>query len=79
MLPADRGLELFERCEQAVRSSKDLTRLRCSVAVFVHLMRFPTVRRGALEVLLQFLGYSFPTVRQATAQALYIRLRLGSY
>mmetsp|Transcript_15925 Transcript_15925/g.26381 ORF Transcript_15925/g.26381 Transcript_15925/m.26381 type:complete len:133 (-) Transcript_15925:74-472(-) len=27
-----------------------------------------------MSSLLQFLGYSFPTIRQATAQALYIRL-----
>jgi len=27
-----------------------------------------------MSVLLQFLGYSFPTVRQSAAQALYIRL-----
>jgi len=32
------------------------------------------VRRKSLAVVLQFLGYSFPTVRQAAARALYIRL-----
>ena len=47
-------------------------------AVFVNLLRFAPVRHRALELLLQFLGYSFPTVRQATAQALYIRLRRGA-
>jgi len=73
--PADLAPALLERALAASRSSRDITRLRSSIAVFVGLLRWPgQVRRKAMGVLLQFLGYSFPTVRQATAQALYIRL-----
>lgn len=73
--PADLAPTLLERALAASRSSRDITRLRASIAVFVGLLRWSgQVRRKAMGVLLQFLGYSFPIVRQATAQALYIRL-----
>mmetsp|Transcript_122454 Transcript_122454/g.357517 ORF Transcript_122454/g.357517 Transcript_122454/m.357517 type:complete len:1379 (+) Transcript_122454:75-4211(+) len=66
---------LQERALDVVRSSRDIGRLRASTAVFVGLLRWPGgVRRRSLSVLLQLLGYSFPVVRQSTAQALYIRL-----
>jgi len=64
---------LFERALGVARCSRDIGRLRASVAVFVGLLRWAGTRRGALSVLLQLLGYSFPVVRQATARALYIR------
>lgn len=73
--PESRAEALLQRVLAAVRSSKDISRLRASVAVLVGLLRWPgSVRRQALNALLEFLGYSFPTVRQATAQSLYIRL-----
>jgi len=75
MFPAAFAQSLHEKAFAAVRSSKDLVRLKASIAVFVGLLRWTgPVRRKALAVCLQFLGYSFPVVRQATAQALYIRL-----
>lgn len=66
---------LLERVLAAVRASKDITRLRASVDVLVGLLRWPgPARPRALAALLELLGYGFPTVRQATARALYIRL-----
>lgn len=67
--------ELLQRSLAASRTSKDISRLLASIRVFIGLLRWPGAeRREAMGVLLQFLGYSFPIVRQATAQALYIRL-----
>lgn len=75
LFPEALAPDLLERAMAAVRSSRDIARLRASIPVFVGLLCWPgAVRRKAMSVLLQFLGYSFPTVRQATAQALYIRL-----
>ncbi|CAE7544206.1 TBCD [Symbiodinium pilosum] len=74
-VPREFARDVFDRTVRAVRTSRDIGRLRASVAVFIGLMKWPgALRRDALGLLLQFLGYSFPTVRQATAQALYIRL-----
>ncbi|CAE7949693.1 TBCD [Symbiodinium sp. KB8] len=74
-IPLDFARDIFDRTARAVRNSRDIGRLRASVAVFIGLMKWPgSLRREALALLLQFLGFSFPTVRQATAQALYIRL-----
>lgn len=72
-VPQEFAAEFLQRGVAAVKQSRDVTRLRSSIAVFVGLMRGREVKRKALEMLLQFFGYSFPTVRQATAQALYIR------
>lgn len=73
--PEELAPDALERATAAVKTSRDITRLRSSIPVFVGLMRWPgAVRRKALGVLLQFLGFSFPVVRQATAQAFYIRL-----
>jgi hypothetical protein len=72
---ADLAPALAERALSAVRSSGDVTRLRASIAVFIGLLQWPgDVRRRGMYVLLQFLGYSFPVVRQATAKAIYLRL-----
>eukprot|EP00435_Cladocopium_sp_Y103_P064862 s61_g26.t1 len=72
-VPQQFAAAFLQRAVAAVKQSRDVTRLRSSIAVFVGIMRWREVKRKALEMLLQFLGYSFPTVRQATAQALYIR------
>lgn len=73
--PASLASTLGESAAFAVRTSRDISRLRASVSVFIGLLRWPgSGRRRAMDTLLQLLGYSFPTVRQATAQALYIRL-----
>jgi len=73
--PLDQAPRLMEKSVAAVSSSRDISRLRASISVFVGLLQWRgCLRRQALEVLLQFLGFSFPTVRQATARALYIRL-----
>jgi len=75
LFPAHLAPSLLDKSFAAVRSSRDLSRLKASIAVFVGLLRWPrATRRKAFNVLLQFLGYSFPVIRQATAQALYIRL-----
>lgn len=74
-VPDSMGAALCTQARQVVRSSKDMARLRSSISVFVGLLGWKgTVRISSLSVLLQFLGYSFPTIRQATANALYIRL-----
>merc|ERR1712032_1645245 len=67
---------LFERVFAAVRKSKDVHRLRAAIAVFIGLFgcRVGGVRRRSLGMLLRFLGFHIPIVRQATAKALYIRL-----
>ncbi|CAJ1420847.1 unnamed protein product [Effrenium voratum] len=73
LVPAPLASELLQRARRAARC-RDPQRLRCAVGAFVGLLRFPAVRRQSLEMLLEMLGFSFPTVRQHTAQALYIRL-----
>ena len=72
-VPPEFARKMLQCTVAAVQQSRDVTRLRSSINVFVGLMRWLEVRCESLEMLLQFLGYSFPTVRQATAQALYIR------
>lgn len=66
---------LFDRAFAAVRKSRDIVRLTSAVPVFIGLLLRPgEVRRKSVGVLLLLLGFSYPTVRQATAKALYIRL-----
>lgn len=75
LFPAHLASSLLDKSFAAVRSSRDVGRLKAAIAVFIGLLRWPrSTRRKAFIVLLQFLGTSFPVIRQATAQALYIRL-----
>jgi len=75
IFPALLAPTLLESTSKAVRKSGDIGRLRASVAVFIGLLKWPgQLRRQTLSALLQLLGCSFPVVRQATAQAFYIRL-----
>eukprot|EP00931_Biecheleriopsis_adriatica_P103359 TRINITY_DN78205_c0_g1_i1.p1 TRINITY_DN78205_c0_g1~~TRINITY_DN78205_c0_g1_i1.p1 ORF type:complete len:1345 (-),score=315.69 TRINITY_DN78205_c0_g1_i1:44-4051(-) len=75
LVPQSFAADFLEKTSRAVRNTRDIVRLRAAVAALIGLLKWPgAVRRKSLSTLLQFLGYSFPTVRQATAQALYIRL-----
>eukprot|EP00928_Gymnodinium_smaydae_P017716 TRINITY_DN16776_c0_g2_i1.p1 TRINITY_DN16776_c0_g2~~TRINITY_DN16776_c0_g2_i1.p1 ORF type:complete len:1166 (+),score=141.52 TRINITY_DN16776_c0_g2_i1:1343-4840(+) len=75
LVPEDMDAAFCERAFTAVRTCRDIVRLRSSIPVFVGLLRKPgSVRRKAMRTLLHFLGFSYPTVRQASAKALYIWL-----
>eukprot|EP00929_Paragymnodinium_shiwhaense_P066619 TRINITY_DN33432_c0_g1_i1.p1 TRINITY_DN33432_c0_g1~~TRINITY_DN33432_c0_g1_i1.p1 ORF type:complete len:1356 (-),score=350.11 TRINITY_DN33432_c0_g1_i1:110-4177(-) len=75
IFPERSAQALFDAALRAVRSSRDITRIRSAVGVFVGLLQYPgALRRKSMSMLLQFLGGSFPTVRQETAKRLYIKL-----
>eukprot|EP00930_Biecheleria_cincta_P049645 TRINITY_DN34848_c0_g1_i1.p1 TRINITY_DN34848_c0_g1~~TRINITY_DN34848_c0_g1_i1.p1 ORF type:complete len:724 (-),score=152.78 TRINITY_DN34848_c0_g1_i1:27-2084(-) len=74
-VPQEFARPFYDKAMRAVKTSRDIGRLRAAIAVFIGLLKWPgMVRRKSMSMLLQFLGTSFPTVRQGTAQALYIRL-----
>jgi hypothetical protein len=75
IVPDDFFPSLYDKAFAAMRKSRDMGRLTSSVSVFVGLLRRPgDIRRKSMSALLLLLGFSYPTVRQATAKALYIRL-----
>merc|ERR1711990_1313333 len=75
MFPEGCAQLLFDAALRAVKATRDLVRIRCAVGIFCGLLQWPgAIRRKSFSMLLQFLGGSYPTVRQETAKRLYIRL-----
>lgn len=66
------GVKLLALCKEEIRKSKDVQKLRSSVAVFCGLVQFPgCVRRKALLQLLLLLCHPFPVIRKTTASQVY--------
>ncbi|XP_018409145.1 PREDICTED: tubulin-specific chaperone D [Nanorana parkeri] len=64
--------ELLSLCKMEIRKSKNIPKLRSSIAVFCSLIQFPgEIRKEVLGQLLLLLCYAFPVVRKSTASELY--------
>lgn len=72
-VPEDLGDDILRRVMDTIENSNDPARLRNAVLVFNGLLAWRSLRREALSKVLLCLGHTFPFVRQATANALYIR------
>ncbi|XP_011371946.1 tubulin-specific chaperone D isoform X1 [Pteropus vampyrus] len=65
-------VRLLALCKEEIRKSKDVQKLRSSVAVFCEMVQFPGgVRKKVLLQLLLLLCHPFPVVRKTTASQLY--------
>ncbi|XP_059006169.1 tubulin-specific chaperone D isoform X2 [Mustela lutreola] len=66
------GVKLLALCKEEVRKSKDVQKLRSSVAVFCGMVQFPGgVRKKALLQLCLLLCHPFPVIRKTTASQVY--------
>ncbi|XP_037666539.1 tubulin-specific chaperone D isoform X2 [Choloepus didactylus] len=66
------SVKLLALCKEEIRKSKDIQKLRSSVAVFCGMIQFPgDVRKKALAQLCLLLCHPFPIVRKATASQVY--------
>ncbi|XP_036079783.1 tubulin-specific chaperone D isoform X8 [Rousettus aegyptiacus] len=65
-------VRLLALCKEEIRKSKDVQKLRSSVAVFCGMVQFPGgVRKKVLLQLLLLLCHPFPVIRKSTASQLY--------
>ncbi|XP_072259692.1 tubulin-specific chaperone D [Pyxicephalus adspersus] len=65
-------VELLSLCKTEIKKSKNIPKLRSSIAVFCGLMQFPgAIRKDVLVQLLLLLCHSFPVVRKSTASEMY--------
>ncbi|XP_047614362.1 tubulin-specific chaperone D isoform X2 [Phacochoerus africanus] len=65
-------VKLLALCKEETRKSKDVQKLRASVAVFCGLAQFPgDVRRRVLLQLCLLLCHPFPVIRKSTASQVY--------
>ena len=65
-------VKLLALCKEETRKSKDVQKLRASVAVFCGLAQFPgDVRRRVLLQLCLLLCHPFPVIRKSTAGQVY--------
>ncbi|KAK2509575.1 hypothetical protein MC885_019062 [Smutsia gigantea] len=63
---------LFMLCKEEIQKSRDVQKLRSSIAVFCGMVQFPgDVRAKILLQLLLLLCHPFPVVRKATASQVY--------
>ncbi|XP_032726201.1 tubulin-specific chaperone D isoform X3 [Lontra canadensis] len=66
------GVKLLTLCKEEIKKSKDVQKLRSSVAVFCGLVQFPGgVRKKALLQLCLLLCHPFPVIRKTTASQVY--------
>ncbi|XP_019517416.1 PREDICTED: tubulin-specific chaperone D isoform X1 [Hipposideros armiger] len=64
--------KLLALCKEEIKRSKDVQKLRSSVAVFCGLVQFPgSVRKKVLLQLLLLLCHPFPLIRKTTASQVY--------
>lgn len=65
-------VKLLALCKEEIRKSKDVQKLRSSIAVFCGMAQFPGhVRRKVLLQLLLLLCHPFPMIRKTTASQMY--------
>ncbi|XP_053232090.1 tubulin-specific chaperone D isoform X1 [Podarcis raffonei] len=65
-------MKLLTLCKEESRRSKDIQKLRSSIAVFCGLIQFPgSMREKVLFQLLLLLCHPFPVIRKATASNVY--------
>ncbi|XP_022379305.1 tubulin-specific chaperone D isoform X2 [Enhydra lutris kenyoni] len=66
------GVKLLALCKEEIKKSKDVQKLRSSVAVFCGMVQFPGgVRKKALLQLCLLLCHPFPVIRKTTASQVY--------
>ncbi|XP_049557798.1 tubulin-specific chaperone D isoform X1 [Orcinus orca] len=65
-------VKLLALCKEEIKKSKDVQKLRSSIAVFCGLVQFPgDVRRKVLLQLFLLLCHPFPVIRKSTASQVY--------
>uniref|UniRef100_A0A452FBW0 Tubulin-specific chaperone D n=1 Tax=Capra hircus TaxID=9925 RepID=A0A452FBW0_CAPHI len=65
-------VKLLALCKEEIKKSKDVQKLRSSIAVFCGLVQFPgDVRKKALLQLFLLLCHPFPVIRKHTASQVY--------
>ncbi|XP_069510643.1 tubulin-specific chaperone D isoform X2 [Ambystoma mexicanum] len=65
-------LELLSLCKEEIKKSKDITKLRSSIAVFCGMIQFGgDIRKKILFQLFVLLCHPFPIVRKTTASQVY--------
>ncbi|XP_023684982.2 tubulin-specific chaperone D [Paramormyrops kingsleyae] len=65
-------MDLLELCKEEMKKSKDIQKLRSSIAVFCGLIQFQgEVRKKVLFQLLLLLCYPYPVIRKTTASQMY--------
>ncbi|XP_030891651.1 tubulin-specific chaperone D [Leptonychotes weddellii] len=66
------SVKLLALCKEEIKKSKDVQKLRSSVAVFCGMVQFPgDVRRKVLLQLSLLLCHQFPVIRKTTASQVY--------
>ncbi|XP_033896427.2 tubulin-specific chaperone D [Acipenser ruthenus] len=66
------GMDLLALCKEEIRKSKDIQKLRSSIAVFCGLIQFQgDIRKKVLLQLLLLLCHPFPVIRKTTASQVY--------
>ncbi|XP_053566294.1 tubulin-specific chaperone D [Bombina bombina] len=66
------ALQLLSRCVEEIRKSKDVQKLRSSIAVFCGLIQFPgEARKKVLFQLMLLVCHPFPIIRKTTASQVY--------
>ncbi|XP_027968199.1 tubulin-specific chaperone D isoform X4 [Eumetopias jubatus] len=66
------SVKLLALCKEEIKKSKDVQKLRSSVAVFCGMVQFPgNVRRKVLLQLCLLLCHPFPVIRKTTASQVY--------
>ncbi|KAM4691322.1 tubulin-specific chaperone D [Rhinophrynus dorsalis] len=64
--------DLLSLCKEEIKKSKDIQKLRSSIAVFCGLIQFPgEVRKKVLFQLLLLVSHPFPIIRKTTASEVY--------
>uniref|UniRef100_A0A7N4V772 Tubulin-specific chaperone D n=1 Tax=Sarcophilus harrisii TaxID=9305 RepID=A0A7N4V772_SARHA len=66
------SLKLLSLCKEEIKKSKDIQKLRSSIAVFCGMIQFPgNVRKKVLFQLFLLLCHPFPIIRKTTASQVY--------
>ncbi|XP_077022426.1 tubulin-specific chaperone D isoform X2 [Tamandua tetradactyla] len=66
------AVKLLALCKEEIKKSKDIQKLRSSIAVFCGMIQFPgDVRKKVLVQLSLLLCHPFPIIRKATASQVY--------
>ncbi|XP_078011895.1 tubulin-specific chaperone D isoform X3 [Phascolarctos cinereus] len=66
------SLKLLSLCKEEIKKSKDIQKLRSSIAVFCGMIQFPgDVRKKVLFQLFLLLCHPFPIIRKTTASQIY--------
>nr|XP_014348904.1 PREDICTED: tubulin-specific chaperone D [Latimeria chalumnae] len=65
-------VDLLSLCKEEIKKSKDIQKLRSSIAVFCGMIQFQgEIRKKILFQLLLLLGHPFPVIRKTTASQMY--------